>query len=498
MNAVDHNQALLIAATGAQQARCDLAVIGAGPAGIAAACAAKALGLDPMLIDEQPAPGGQIYRAVTTTPLRQRGVLGNDYWHGTTLIDRLQRACVSTLFDSTVWAVERAGEEFDVCLSSEGRASVLRARHIVIATGAQERPFPVSGWTLPGVLTAGAAQILLKSSGLVPDVPAVLAGCGPLLYLLAAQYAAAGARIDFVLDTTPARHWRDGFSEAVDFARSPYFAKGLSLLRRARRSAKFITGVTQLRALGNGRLQHVAWSCGERAAVVPAELLLLHQGVVPSINLSSAIGCAHRWDDAQCCFVPSVDAHGATSVPGVTIAGDAAGIAGARAAEARGTIAAVNAAVTLRAIDAGTRDARIAAARRESRRWLRGRAFLDRHFRPPPQFRIPSGDTIVCRCEEVTAQQIVDAVKIGCTGPNQLKAFLRCGMGPCQGRMCGLTTTELIAHERGVTPAETGYYRLRFPIKPITLGELASLPATGAALDAVVRVDPNASAEAGR
>jgi bacterioferritin-associated ferredoxin len=217
-------------------------------------------------------------------------------------------------------------------------------------------------------------------------------------------------------------------------------------------------------------------------------MLLLHQGVVPSINLSNAIGCAHRWDPAQRCFTPVVDDWGASSIAGVTIAGDAAGIGGARAAEARGTLAALGAAAALGRIDATKRDAGAAAPRRELQRWTRGRAFVDALYLPAPQFLVPTGDTLVCRCEEVTAREIVDTVKLGCTGPNQMKSFLRSGMGPCQGRMCGLTVTEVIAAARGVPPADVGYYRLRFPIKPITLGELAALPQTDASVDAVVRV----------
>jgi bacterioferritin-associated ferredoxin len=116
-----------------------------------------------------------------------------------------------------------------------------------------------------------------------------------------------------------------------------------------------------------------------------------------------------------------------------------------------------------------------------------GRAFLDVLFSPPRQFRVPVGDTIVCRCEEITAAQVVDAVGIGAIGPNQLKSFLRCGMGPCQGRLCGLTVTELIAATRGVDPAEVGYYRLRPPVRPITLAELAAMAHTEEAVKAVVR-----------
>jgi bacterioferritin-associated ferredoxin len=120
-------------------------------------------------------------------------------------------------------------------------------------------------------------------------------------------------------------------------------------------------------------------------------------------------------------------------------------------------------------------------------RYARGRRFLDVLYRPAPEFRQPRGDTIVCRCEEVTARQIVETVAHGCTGPNQMKAFLRCGMGPCQGRLCGLTVTELIAVSRGVSPAAVGHYRLRPPVKPVTLGEIAALPKTEAAVKAVVR-----------
>jgi bacterioferritin-associated ferredoxin len=127
------------------------------------------------------------------------------------------------------------------------------------------------------------------------------------------------------------------------------------------------------------------------------------------------------------------------------------------------------------------------AARQALAREERGRRFLDLLYRPAAQFRQPTGDTIVCRCEEITAQQIVDTVALGCSGPNQMKSFLRSGMGPCQGRLCGLTVTELIATARGISPQEVGYYRLRPPVKPITLAELAHLPKTEAAVKAVVR-----------
>jgi NADPH-dependent 2,4-dienoyl-CoA reductase/sulfur reductase-like enzyme len=207
--------------------------------------------------------------------------------------------------------------------------------------------------------------------------------------------------------------------------------------------------------------------------------------VVPNANLALSAGVTHRWSDAQLCFLPVLDAFGSSNVPGLCIAGDGAGIAGAEAAEARGRLAAVAA---IRAIKPQlVLAAEEQAARASLRRFERGRAFLDLLFRPPPQFRLPRGETLVCRCEEVSAQQVLDAVALDCPGPNQMKAFVRCGMGPCQGRLCGLTVTEMMAQARGVSPQEIGYYRLRPPVKPVTLAELAGLPTTEAAVKAVAR-----------
>jgi bacterioferritin-associated ferredoxin len=216
-----------------------------------------------------------------------------------------------------------------------------------------------------------------------------------------------------------------------------------------------------------------------------ADMLLLHQGVVPHVNLAMAPGVEHRWNEQQLCFLPTVDAHGMSNLDGIAIAGDGAGIAGAEAAVERGRLAALAAVRALRPDAPHLPDEQ--AIRRTLARYEGARAFLDTLFRPARSLRIPADDTIVCRCEEVTAREVVDNVRIGCTGPNQLKSFLRCGMGPCQGRLCGLTVTELIAATRGVSPAEVGYYRLRPPVKPISLAELAGMPKSEAAVAAVVR-----------
>lgn len=460
----------------------DVVVVGAGPAGLAAATSCARAGLSTVLFDEQASPGGQIYRSITDTPVINESLLGPDYWKGGRLAVAFAKSGAQYVPGATVWSLT---PEREIGVSVGGGSRLLSAGQVILATGALERPFPIPGWTLPGVMTAGAGQVLLKSAGLVPRGPTVLAGCGPLLWLLAAQYLRSGAKVDAFLDTTPAGNRATAFPHLPSFLFSPYFAKGLSLLLSVKRSVRVIDRVMELRAVGDAKVRAVSYRRDDGAeATLPVASLLLHQGVVPNVNLAMSAGIEHRWDERQLCWNPVLDAFGMTSVEGIAIAGDGAGIAGAEAAEQRGVLAAIQA-IRPRAPAATTPDE--AAARSMLRKYTRGRTFLDVLYRPAKQFRQPRGATIVCRCEEITAQQINDTVALGCPGPNQMKSFLRCGMGPCQGRLCGLTVTELIAEARGVPPQEVGYYRLRPPVKPITVAELAALPKTEAAVKAVVR-----------
>ncbi|MEO7057971.1 MAG: FAD-dependent oxidoreductase [Caldimonas sp.] len=461
-----------------------VAVIGAGPAGLVAATRCARAGLATVLFDEQAAAGGQIYRGVTESPLKDRSVLGADYWAGESLARDFVASGAQYLSAATVWSLT---PEREIGVSVGGGSTLTQARRVVVATGALERPFPVPGWTLPGVMTAGAAQTMLKSSAMVPDGRTVLAGSGPLLWLLAWQFLNAGGKIDAILDTTPSANRKAARPHVGGFLHSPYLSKGLKLLWAVRRRVRVIGNVTDIRAEGEGRLASVVYRVGGSPDTMRLDVdnLLLHQGVVPNVNLAMSVGIAHHWNEVQACWTPTLDAEGASSIDGIFVAGDGAGIAGAEAAAARGAVAASRIVRELRPealrADAGRDIATLA-------RYSRGRSFLDHLYRPAKAFRVPTGDTIVCRCEEVTARQIVDAVAIGCPGPNQLKSFLRCGMGPCQGRLCGLTVTEVIADARGVPPEEVGYYRIRPPVKPITVAELAALPKSDAAVKAVVRV----------
>ena len=459
----------------------DIAVIGAGPAGIAAATECANAGCMTVLLDESRAPGGQTYRSIDDTPVLDRSVLGESYWRGRPLIDTFRASGAQYFPDATVWSLTRDRE---IGVSLGGVSHVTHAKRVIVCTGALERPFPIPGWTLPGVMTVGAAQILLKSSGLVASGATVFAGCGPLLWLVAAQYLRAGAKVEAILDTTARDNRANALRHALAFVFSRYFVDGIALMREVRRHTRVISDVTSLRVLGEQRVSAVRYTQGGIEQTLAVDRLMLHQGIVPNVNLTMSAGIEHRWDDRQLCWTPLLDPYGNSSVPGIAIAGDGAGIAGAEAARWRGVRAAIAAVRALGRMGGHTDEQHAEDALARS---LRGRRFLDELYRPAEAFRRPSGDTIVCRCEEVTADEINATVALGCPGPNQMKAFLRCGMGPCQGRLCGLTVAELIAGARGVSPAEVGYYRLRPPVKPITLGELAALPKSEAATKAVLR-----------
>ena len=449
----------------------DFAIVGAGPAGIAAAVMAAEVGLDTLLIDEQEEPGGQIYRAIeraAADPLASSTV-GADYLAGQPLVAALRASGARYRPATTVWHIDPDGT---LSVTSDGISDTITARRILLATGAVERPMPIPGWTLPGVMTVGAAQILLKSAGLVPDGRAVLAGQGPLLYLAAVQLARAGAPPAALLETTPHGNYHAGLRHLSGlWAGRHAVAKGLGWLLEVRRAGISIRhGVRGLRALGRQRLERIVWDGGE----IAADHLFLHEGVIPNTQISLALGLVHQWDAAQLCWRPQVDEWGRTSLPAIAIAGDGAGIAGAEAAAMSGRLAALDAAATLDRIDEAERDRRARPIRAALAGERAIRPFLDALYRPAPSVLAPAEDDVIaCRCEEVTVGQIRRAVRLGAPGPNQLKAFTRCGMGPCQGRICGPIVSAVIAQARGLPIAEIGTYRPRAPYKPITVGALA-------------------------
>jgi thioredoxin reductase len=460
----------------------DLLIVGAGPAGMAAAVAARRHGLDVLVVDDQPAPGGQIWRSIETVAASPRGQrLGDSYLAGASRAAAFRACGAAYEAGAQLWQIEPGFRAF---VTSGGKARTVSAKAVILATGAQERPVPFPGWTLPGVLTVGAGQILLKTADQVPEKPVWIAGSGPLPLLYMTQLLAAGGKIAGFLDTTPSgrmgkalRHLPAALGKAGDLF------KGLAwqiALKRA--GVKTVKHVAEIEAKGEGRLQTLRYrSEGGSWHETPAEVLLVHEGLVPSIHAPLAMGCELQWRQDQRCYAPVLDGWGESSQNGLFIAGDGAGIAGAIAAEQRGTLAGLAVAARLGKVSAATAEAEAAPARKELDRELAFRPFLDTLYAPRPQVFAPPDETIVCRCEEVTAGTLRERAQIGRPGPNQVKAFTRAGMGPCQGRQCGYTVMHVLAGAQGRPPEDLGFYRIRPPLKPVTLGELAALDQTDSA-----------------
>ena len=454
----------------------DLVIIGAGPAGMAAATQAAELGLSVAVLDEQLRAGGQIYRDVDLASKSRGNILGADYTDGARLTEGLRQSGVDHIAGAVVWAIE---DDFRISYTCEGRGSQIEADRILFATGALERPMPVPGWTLPGVMTAGAGQILLKQSGVVAR-DAVLVGSGPLLYLIAAQMIRAGTPPAAMIET----QGRGGMLRALRHVGGalrgwPYMVKGLKMLAEIKRAkVPRYTGATEIAIEGEGKAEAVNFTHKSRRQRIGCKTVFLHHGVVPNTQAARSLGIPHNWDAAQGSFVPKLDDWGQSDVAGVFIAGDGAGIGGAKAAEHAGRLAALKVAADAKRLSTQECNRMAAPRRRALAQELAARPFLDAAYPPYGAALRPADNTVICRCEEVTAGDIRSYAKLGCLGPNQTKAFGRAGMGPCQGRYCGLTVTALLADANGQSPDQTGYYRIRPPLKPVTLGELAAMNET--------------------
>ena len=421
-----------------EKLECEVAVVGGGPAGIAAACRAAECEARTVLLDDGPEPGGQIHRhlAGRDAPPAARPWLA-----------RLARSGARLLRRAAVYDAVRGPEAWRVfARTPEGRTEVL-ARSIVLATGARELFLPFPGWTLPGVLGAGGAQALWKSGASMLGRTAVVAGSGPLLLPVAASLAKAGARVALVAEQA-------GLPALCAFSagllRSPRKLLEAARYRRGFASTRFRTGAWVAEARGRERVESVIVADRRgRRVEIPCDLAAVAYGLVPNTELARVLGC--EVDRGRV----SVGVRQETSVPGVFCAGEPCGIAGTDAAIAEGQLAGLAA--------AGRRpedlwDFRgLASARERSRRFA---ASLAKTFRPRPELaRLAGPDTVLCRCEDVSRGRVE-----ACASAREAKLATRAGMGACQGRVCGPGLEFLFGWDSDT---------VRSPIQPVAMGDLA-------------------------
>ncbi len=453
----------------------DVAIIGAGPAGMASAITLAQHGMQVVLVDENPNLGGQIYRNVGDCPIDGEKILGGEYVYGRTLTDQVQNAPNITHYHSTtVWNLECNDTNIHIYTTqSHTQTSIVcSARKIILANGAIERPMPINGWTKAGVVTVGGVQILLKTSGVVAE-NAVFIGSGPLLSLLVAQYIQAGVPVQCIIDTTSKGAYKNALAQLLDALRGwKVLLKGLKLIWKIRcAKIPYIRNATNIKITGGHVADGVSYDINGVSHHLQTDTVCIHQGVVPNINIAHAIGCDTVWDDSNSCWVVTVGNDFQTSVNGVYAVGDGVQIGGAKVAEYAGHETALYVA---KALGYAVCESTLQTYAKHRKKATHARTFLNTLYAPNPTYTIPTGDTIVCRCEEKTADDVMRAISFGAQGPNQMKSFNRCGMGFCQGRYCGLTITQMIAHYTQTPPQTVGYYKLRAPFKPITVQQMST------------------------
>ena len=455
----------------------DVVIVGAGPAGLAAACAARSCGLTVTLLDEQAAPGGQLLRNVES-PLAQALMDPREREAGLRLVEDFRGSGATYVPRAVVWGMEGRYLSFSV----DNVPQRLSAANVILAPGGMERPVPFPGWTLPGVMGAGGADILLRSGGSLTadkDAPVVLAGNSPLLLLLAGHLLDAGVRIAAWLDTgSLSQRLLSGAAMPAALLDPPYLGKGLRMaLRVLRGGVPVIRNARDIRALGADSLEKVSYAAKGETRELPAAVLLRHEGIIPRVQICNALGARLRWDRVQRCWYPDVDANGRTSLDGLYVAGDGAYVHGGDASRLKGWLAGIDAARRLGVISPAEAGRRAAGARRKLAVLRAARGFLRYVFAPDPKiFDVPD-ETLVCRCECVSAGAIRKAVAEGFHEVNEVKRVTRCGMGQCQGRMCGPALAEITARAQGARPDAVGCLRMRSPFRPVKLETYCNLHA---------------------
>ncbi|MDR6819870.1 NADPH-dependent 2,4-dienoyl-CoA reductase/sulfur reductase-like enzyme [Neorhizobium sp. 2083] len=439
-------------------------IVGAGPAGIRAAELLVKAGIKPVVIDEGLKGGGQIYRRPPqgfTRPLKQ--LYGSEASKAVALHTAFDRMVAAGEIDyhrqSSVLAT--AGNLLQA-LTSDGRKDFTYDR-LILATGAMDRLAPIPGWQAPGVYSLGATQIALKAQGVALGEKIVLAGSGPLLTLVATQLLKAGANIAAILDTSSLRDQTAGLPGML--ARPGLVLRGL--LMRAKLGRLYHAGVKLDRIESDERgpvAMHWRDARG-RAQLTACDTVGLGWHLRAETQLAGLAGCTFDYDQSWSQWLPRADRMG-RAAEGLYLAGDGLRILGADGAEVAGRLAAT---ACLADMGLPVPDA-TSDLRRLDRleRFARGMA---RAFPWPRDIvRAVPDETVVCRCEGVTAGQLRESVSYGGAEANRVKSLARVGMGRCQGRFCQIAGAELIADKAGIEVCDAGRLREQAPVRPLPIG----------------------------
>jgi NADPH-dependent 2,4-dienoyl-CoA reductase/sulfur reductase-like enzyme len=458
--------------------RPEVLVIGAGPGGLSAAIAARSAGSAVIVVDERSQPGGQYFKQVSIAA-SGRAAPDGQHREGAALIETARRLGVEIRSGVMVWGAFDPGGFAAV---AEGRSYRFTPKATIIATGAYERGWPVPGWTLPGVMTTGAAQTLWRTARRLPGRRVLIAGNGPLNLQLAAELIEGGAEVAAVVESAPRPGPAKLGALCTMLATAPELVRdGIRYhLRRRSGNAEMLYGQVVASVAKGEHGLIVQIGAAESSESVShrhsfeVDVLCLGYGFEPSNELLRVLGCGHDLDPVCRQLVTRRDDRGRTDVDGTYALGDCTGLGGARAALAEGTIVGLSVAEDLgHAIDGALAERR-RKAQGDLRRHRRfQRALWDLYAAPPYSAGRATADTVICRCEEVTFGQVEEALSENMASAGAIKRRTRLGMGRCQGRYCAPVLEGLLAERLGKERGEFTGFAPRVPVKPVPIGELA-------------------------
>ena len=459
----------------------DVLVIGGGPAGLAAASIAAEAGLDVVLVDERAKLGGQYYKQPADASTVNDALVDRQFRRGGAMIRRVQQSGARVLPGVTVWAAHGPTE---VMALGNAASYVLRPKRLIVATGAYDRAVPMPGWTLPGFMTTGAAQALLRAYQVAPGERVVISGNGPLNVQLAAELTRAGVTVVALAELAPAPGVRSAWHLAAMLWNAPDLLRdGVGYLHTLRRAGvPLLYGHSVIAASGNeGVAQATVAGIDGGGRPIPGTERILDVdavctgfGFLPSNDISRALGCRHRFDERRGHLVAVRDPHGRTTVDGVAVVGDGGGIGGGRVAVAQGVLAGVDAARSLGAGDPTGLRLEARRAHKMLRRQERfQRALWALYDAPLLVDQLATDETHICRCEEVTRAEIHEAMDDGVESLGALKRVTRAGMGRCQGRYCAGIMAGMLPVHSARARDELDFFAPRAPFKPVPIGAVA-------------------------
>ena len=448
-------------------------IVGAGPAGTRCAETLVKAGIRPTIIDEGRYNGGQIYRRQPENFTRSYETLYGSEAARAESVHRSFDAIhedIDYLSETLIWNVA----DRHVYIVSNNQQQVLPFDALILCTGTTDRLMPLKGWNLSGTFSMGGAQVALKSQACAIGRQVVFMGTGPLLYLVAAQYAKAGAGVAAVLDTST---WFARVMAAPKLLAQPSVLwKGIALTADLLRAGVPIhTGVEPVAIEGSPEMGVSAINFKDgrgRTRTIDCDAVAMGYHLRPETQLADLARCEFYFDQSTRQWLPRIDSDGRSTVPGVYLAGDGAQVLGANAAEVSGQIAALAVLQDFgRASDGPSDNKRLNKLRNELASLRRFASGLNQAFPWPAHQAVHiTDDTIVCRCEAVSAGDLRNVVcTAGADESNRAKAFSRVGMGRCQGRYCGNAAAEIIAHATRLSVEQVGRLRGQAPVKPLPI-----------------------------